>query len=212
MRPRRGTDSARSFARGQLRVTFVLGAERTGKLPCSAETQRKRKRYSPSSASCVKLKLGIEKSLRKGSIVRGQCLCGRVSFEIFGKIPLLYQCHCSLCRKQSGAASSAATIVASENFRWLSGKELVSSWIKETGFRSDFCSKCGTPLPNPLRNLPYVWVPAGVLEDDKGLAIGMQVFVGSKAAWEPIPSAGVVYGTSPELLEFVRLLHLGEGN
>jgi len=152
-----------------------------------------------------------EDSVGKGLRVRGQCLCGRVAFEIAGKIPSLYQCHCSLCRKQSGAASSTATIVASANFRWLSGQELVSSWIKETGFRSDFCSNCGAPVPNPLRNLPYVWVPAGLLEEGKDLAIRMQLFVGSKAAWDQMPLCGVVYETSPELREFVLLLHRTEG-
>jgi hypothetical protein len=144
---------------------------------------------------------------KKGSIVRGQCLCGRVSFEITGKVPPLYQCHCSLCRKQSGAAASAATIVGVDDFRWLQGKESVSSWIKDTGFRSDFCANCGAPVPNSLRNLPYVWVPAGLLEGDESLAIGMHVFAGSKAPWEPPPAVGVVYETSPELQEFVRLLH-----
>ena len=31
--------------------------------------------------------------------MRGQCLCRQLSFESAGKTPLLYQCHCSLCRK-----------------------------------------------------------------------------------------------------------------
>jgi hypothetical protein len=141
--------------------------------------------------------------------VRGQCLCGRVVFEITGKMPALYQCHCSLCRKQSGTASNAATIVAAGDFRWLSGRELVSSWVKDTGFRSDFCSNCGAVVPNPLRDLPYVWVPAGALEDDEGLAIRYHVFVGSKAAWDDAALTGDTYKTSPGLQEFVRLLHGG---
>jgi hypothetical protein len=141
--------------------------------------------------------------------VRGQCLCGQVVFEISGKVPSLYQCHCSLCRKQSGTASNAATIVDVKDFRWLSGKERVSSWVKDTGFRSDFCSNCGAVVPNPLRDLPYVWVPAGALEDEEGLAIRYQVFVGSRAGWDVAPLTGVVFETSPGLQEFVRLLHGG---
>ena len=143
--------------------------------------------------------------------MRGQCLCGQVVFEITGKVPALYQCHCSLCRKQSGTASNAATIVAASDFRWVNGKDRVSSWVKDTGFRSDFCSKCGAVVPNPLRDLPYVWVPAGALEDDEAMAIQFQVFVGSKAGWDDAPLAGVVYETSPGLQEFIRLLHNGAG-
>ncbi len=88
----------------------------------------------------------------------------------------------------------------------------MSSRSKETDFRSDFCSNCGAPAPNALRSFPYVWVPAGSLDDDKGLAIAMQVFVGSKAAWEPAPSRGIMYEMAPELLEVVRLLHRDERN
>ena len=34
--------------------------------------------------------------------LRGSCLCGRVRFEVTAPFPKLYQCHCSLCRKQGG--------------------------------------------------------------------------------------------------------------
>ena len=60
--------------------------------------------------------------------------------------------------------SNAASIVANDQFCWLRGTELISSWKSETGFRSDFCSSCGAPVPNPLRDMPYFWIPAGLLE------------------------------------------------
>jgi len=142
-------------------------------------------------------------------MLRGQCLCGRVCFEVSGAVPRMYQCHCSLCRKQSGAAASAATIVPTGSFRWVQGQDGISSWIKDTGFRSDFCSTCGTPVPNPLRTLPYVWVPVGLLDDDERLAIGMQVFVDSKASWDVGPWPGVAHEGCPELLEFIAILHRG---
>ena len=44
--------------------------------------------------------------------MQGKCLCGQVAFEILGAVPKLYQCHCSLCRKQGGSTSNTATIVA----------------------------------------------------------------------------------------------------
>ena len=139
--------------------------------------------------------------------MRGKCLCGKVEFELVGALPLLYQCHCSLCQKQGGSTSNTATIIAKEHFRWLAGQEIISSWVKDTGFRSDFCSNCGSPVPNPLRNSPYYWVPAGLLENAGHLAVGAHVFVGSKAPWDIIPSTGAQYETSLESLDFIRLLH-----
>ncbi len=140
-------------------------------------------------------------------MLRGKCLCGKVSFEISGDIPAMYQCHCSLCRKQSGAASSAATIVARDTFRWACGEGNISSWVKDTGFRSDFCSTCGAPVPNPLRDLPYVWVPVGLLEDAQDLVIRLQVFTESRAKWDTAFGPGTAHATAPPLPQFVELLH-----
>jgi len=136
--------------------------------------------------------------------MRGKCLCGLIEFEVLGVAPKLYQCHCSLCRKQGGASSNTAAIVAQEQFRWLSGQEHISSWVKDTGFRSDFCSNCGSPVPNPLGSTPCYWVPAGLFEEDVQLKISAHLFVGSKASWDVIASPGTQYETMPELSELLR--------
>jgi hypothetical protein len=138
--------------------------------------------------------------------MRGHCLCGTIKFEIDGSRFKLYQCHCSLCRRQSGSSSNAATIVPAEKFRWLSGAEFISSWTKDTGFRSDFCSHCGSPVPNPLRSMPYVWVPAGLLENGDELEIVSHLFMGSKAPWDSISLEGLHYDAAPDLAEFVTTL------
>lgn len=139
--------------------------------------------------------------------MQGECLCGQVKFEILGSTPKLYQCHCALCRKQGGSSSNSATIVAAKNFRWLRGVESISSWVKDTGFRSDFCSKCGAPVPNPLMHSAYFWVPAGLLDANAPLEICAHLFVASKAAWDTITSPGVKYETMPEFSELLGLLH-----
>ena len=139
--------------------------------------------------------------------MRGECLCGQVKFEILGSVPSLCQCHCSLCRKQSGSSSNSAMVVRADDFRWLSGAEHISSWVKDTGFRSDFCSRCGSPVPNPLRKSPYFWVPAGLLDAEVQTEIRAHLFVSSKAAWDPIAAPGVKYETMPEFPEFIELFH-----
>lgn len=139
--------------------------------------------------------------------MHGHCLCGQVEFEIDGGRFKLYQCHCSLCRRQAGAMSNAATIVTSNGFRWLRGAELISSWKKETGFRSDFCSACGSPVPNPLRNMPYFWIPAGLLDNNGELEVVAHLCVASKAHWDSAPGRGACYDELPNLSEFISLLH-----
>lgn len=140
--------------------------------------------------------------------MHGKCLCGQIEFEILGAIPKLYQCHCSLCRRQGGSSSNTATIVQKEHFRWLAGQERISSWVKSTGFRSDFCPTCGSPVPNPLRGTPYFWVPAGLLYGETETEIAAHLCVGSKASWDTLSSQGTRYETVPDdLLQFIADLH-----
>jgi hypothetical protein len=120
--------------------------------------------------------------------MQGSCLCGAIEFRVEDIYPKAYQCHCSLCRKQGGASSSLAIIVEARNFSWITGREHISSYVRPTGFRSDFCARCGSPVPNPLRTTAYFWVPAGLLDDLETLETGAHLYTGSKASWEAIPS------------------------
>ncbi|MBS1198192.1 MAG: glutathione-dependent formaldehyde-activating [Proteobacteria bacterium] len=139
--------------------------------------------------------------------MRGRCLCGTVKFEIDGDHFKLYQCHCTLCRRQGGSLSNTATIVPNNHFRWLHGEEFISSWKHEKGFRSDFCSTCGSPVPNPLRIMPYIWVPAGLLENGGQLEIVAHLCTGFKASWDAIPLQGACYDELPNLSELIALIH-----
>lgn len=139
--------------------------------------------------------------------MQGTCLCGSIAFEVRHPPRKLYQCHCSLCRKQSGAASNAAFIVPSENLVWRAGQHLISSYTKPSGFRSDFCSRCGSPVPNPLRSTPHVWVPVGLLEESSSLTVAMHLFVSSKASWEQAPTSGTLHEGMPAFEELLDALH-----
>ncbi|MFT5594363.1 MAG: hypothetical protein ACI8SR_002752 [Oceanicoccus sp.] len=87
--------------------------------------------------------------------MKGTCNCGRVSFEVSEDIKKLYQCHCSLCQKQSGSTSNTAAIVGESDFKWLSGLDSITHWKKDSGFTSDFCTTCGSPVPNRLRDMSF---------------------------------------------------------
>lgn len=116
--------------------------------------------------------------------MKGECLCGEVTFEVGGALPHLYQCHCSLCRKATGSAANAATLVQQTCFRWISGRDHITSFQKPSGYRSDFCTSCGSPVPNPLKNTDLVWVPAGLLGDEFESEISVHLHLSSSALWE----------------------------
>ncbi len=113
----------------------------------------------------------------------GKCLCGDVAFEIKGELPNLYQCHCSLCRKLTGSTANAATFVDEQHFHWVSGQSGIRSFQKTTGYRSDFCSVCGSPVPNKLRDTDLMWVPAGLLEGGAASQVAVHLHLASSALW-----------------------------
>jgi len=131
-----------------------------------------------------------------------------VQFKVLGSLPNLYQCHCSLCRRQSGAASNAATIVPVAQFFWLAGEQLIKRWQKPSGMSSHFCGECGSPVPNVLSGHScLVWVPAGLLGKVESKVVAHLCWA-SRADWDLSVGDGlVVYeGMPPDLMEFVRFL------
>lgn len=116
--------------------------------------------------------------------MKGSCLCGSIAFELSGDLPPIYQCHCSLCRKVSGSSSNSALIVPSKRFKWTAGEKHIRSYSSPSGFKSDFCAQCGSPVPNISSNGDAYWVPAGLLSEMVDTKVAAHVYVGSRANWD----------------------------
>lgn len=116
--------------------------------------------------------------------MKGRCLCGHVSFEITAELPPVYQCHCSLCRRVSGSSSNSALIIAAPNFSWLSGQNSIRSFSTESGFKSEFCQICGSPVPNINASGNAFWVPAGLLSEPVDTSVIAHVYSDSHASWD----------------------------
>jgi len=127
-------------------------------------------------------------------MIRGSCLCGGVRFEIARAIGPFELCHCRRCRKASGSAFVADIGVRTEDFRLLSGRELISTYDapilrSPPAYRTSFCSRCGSPVPNPDPNAEWFRVVAGVLDDDPVLRPDKHIFIELKAPWFEITDA-----------------------
>jgi hypothetical protein len=118
----------------------------------------------------------------KSEMVRGSCLCGGVRFEA-DAVPLLTHCHCSNCRKLSGAAFRTYAHVEPAAFRFLQGEDLIQGFESSPGSFRSFCRVCGSPVPGRTRHLHTVSVPAGALNDDPGVRPALHTFMSSKAPW-----------------------------
>ena len=164
------------------------------------------KTTSEFSSVCKKSAILMTKKLSGGYAMIGKCLCGAIQFKI-KSVPNLYQCHCSQCRRQSGTFSNAATLVYKDDFSWLAGEDKISKFKLEDGFTSRFCSICGSPVPNPLRNTDKVWVPAGTLPGEMDSKVVVHIYTGSKASWENEITGGRQYEEMPDFVTLYNLLH-----
>lgn len=122
----------------------------------------------------------------------GECFCGEIKYKIEGGVRDARSCHCSRCRKVFSAQASAYALVEPDQFEWVSGQNLLSSYIGEDGFGFRFCSKCGSTLCGIHKDEVH-GVTLGCLNEDPQIEIGRHIYVGSKASWEVIPDGVVQY-------------------
>src|SRR6185436_19306041 len=73
----------------------------------------------------------------------GGCFCGAVRYRIRGAIEVVH-CHCSICRRTSGAPVVTWATVASDGFELTRGEPAELRATSKA--RRTFCSRCGTPL------------------------------------------------------------------
>jgi hypothetical protein len=105
-----------------------------------------------------------------------------VRYEIEGAIGPALNCHCSTCRKATGAAFRSRVAVPAENFRWVSGEDLLTRYVSSPGTIRTFCRVCGSTLVSLFDDNPKtIGLAMGTLDDDPGVRPAFHVFVGSKA-------------------------------
>lgn len=127
-------------------------------------------------------------------MIRGGCLCGGIRFEIARAAGPFELCHCTRCRKASGSAFVPWLGVRREDFRLLQGEELIRRYEaplrnKPPAYRTSFCGRCGSPVPDPQWVCDFLEVHAGVLDDDPGLRPQRHILVEAKSPWFAITDA-----------------------
>jgi hypothetical protein len=142
--------------------------------------------------------MGPERGIRTGENAMsqiklgGSCLCGAVRYAVSGEVVRFTHCHCSRCRKASGAGHATNLIVRPATLTWLAGESIVCRHkVPEAErFATCFCAECGSPLPRLVPQMDMVVVPAGSLDDDPGIRPQAHIFWDSRAEWS-CPDGGL---------------------
>ena len=95
--------------------------------------------------------------------LKGECLCGLVSWQLSGPYEFFGMCQCSRCRKATGAAFATNLFVKVDQFKWLSGKDVVNEYVMEppNTFGNAFCENCGSRAPRFSSARGWMMAPLG---------------------------------------------------
>jgi len=74
----------------------------------------------------------------------GGCLCGEVRFEVDTEPKWISHCHCSMCRKHTGAPLGTYVLFPAGSVRWLNREPVRYRSSKDV--ERSFCSVCGSTV------------------------------------------------------------------
>ena len=122
---------------------------------------------------------------------RGSCLCGAVRFEVTEPFEMLSACHCTSCKKLSGATGTVSGRVRTEAIRVLAGEELLATYQPAEGTAKTFCRACGSNLFGAgWPTSPFTAVRLPALDEPIAGPLQAHIFVRSVAPWEVLPDDG----------------------
>lgn len=114
--------------------------------------------------------------------VSGSCLCGAIGFKLHLPALVINNCHCTRCRKASGAAFGSYLHTYKDRFEWTNKNADIINFKPTEGDPRPFCSKCGSRVPL-IEAEGGVIIPAGTLDGDPEIRPYLNIYVGSKACW-----------------------------
>ena len=114
----------------------------------------------------------------------GRCLCGAICYTLNGATIGVLDCHCSMCRRESGAPSLVfagyrrADVTISGLPKYYRSSEIA---------RRGFCSNCGSPICYEDDTGEFIWLTVGTHDDPGSLPAREHVYVDDKIPWVEIP-------------------------
>ena len=115
-------------------------------------------------------------------MLKGKCFCGSVHYTVNDEFAYALNCHCSNCRRTTGAAFKPFAGIERAKLRVTTGEgDLLV--FGEQNSNDVHCKKCGSLLYSVVREGRFVHVAMGTLVDSPKIRPTAHIFVGSKAPW-----------------------------
>jgi hypothetical protein len=112
----------------------------------------------------------------------GRCLCGAVEYVVADEFAYCCNCHCSDCRRATGAAFKTFAGIERGKLRVTKGADSLLTFGEESACDKR-CKVCGSFLFSIVSKGERVHVALGTLSDAPSIRPSAHIFVGSKAPW-----------------------------
>ena len=117
-----------------------------------------------------------------GRTLVGKCRCDAVHYAVADEFVYAANCHCSLCRRATGAAFKPFAGIERGKLRITKGADNLMI-LGDASANDTRCKLCGAFLYSVVRDGAFVHVAMGSLVDDPSIRPSKHIFVGSKARW-----------------------------
>ena len=116
--------------------------------------------------------------------MKGKCLCGTVQYQVNCFKAGIANCHCSQCRKFTGACCGTFAAVQHQDFSWLSGEDNIQTYRSSEQAVRGFCKTCGSSLFYRLsdENAEFE-IALGTLDDEPDQSIDANIYCQSRPQW-----------------------------
>jgi hypothetical protein len=119
-------------------------------------------------------------------VLEGACYCGGVRYRVEDDFDYAMNCHCSNCRRTTGAAFKPFAGIDRRKLSIVEGESLLMIFGEQTA-NNTHCRRCGSLLFSVVGAVLHVAM--GTLIDSPTIRPTAHIFVGSKASWFTITDA-----------------------
>ena len=109
-------------------------------------------------------------------------MCGAVRYAVADAFAYALNCHCSNCRRTTGAAFKPFAGIGRDRLAITAGADKLLIF-GEANNHDAHCKRCGSLLYSVVRAGAFVHLAMGTLIDDPTIRPTAHIFVGSKAPW-----------------------------
>ena len=115
--------------------------------------------------------------------IDGACLCGQIRYEAEIDPAAIMVCHCTDCRRHSGAPMVAWTMYLQGTVRVTKGKPKIYE-SSATG-RRHFCSDCGTGLfyTNETSLPGIIDIQSATYDDPSAVPVRAHIQIADRISW-----------------------------